>query len=87
MRQHFTVKFVWAAVLLSIVGAGCGPAVAAQAANSEVRDCHYQARKIVSLKGPLETTAIRRSAQASLVFIQSGTLPPAGISQSWTAGK
>src|SRR5258708_32144959 len=30
-------------------------------------------------------TAIKRSAQASLVFIQSGTLPPAGISQSWTA--
>src|SRR5215470_15888434 len=30
-------------------------------------------------------TAIKRSAQASLVFIHSGALPPAGISQSWTA--
>src|SRR5262245_25159226 len=30
-------------------------------------------------------TAIKRSAQASLVFIQSGALPPVGISQSWTA--
>src|SRR5262245_215136 len=30
-------------------------------------------------------TAIKRSAQASLVLIQSGTLPPARSSQSWTA--
>src|SRR5215475_8795206 len=30
-------------------------------------------------------TAIKRSAQASLALIQSGTLPPAGISQSYTA--
>src|SRR5262245_65801025 len=30
-------------------------------------------------------TAIKRSAQASLLFIHSGALPPAGISQSWTA--
>src|SRR5436190_15194641 len=49
MRQHFTVKFVRAAVLLSaIVGAGGGPAFAAQDANNEVRVCHHQAGKIVS---------------------------------------
>jgi hypothetical protein len=64
MRQHFTVKFVWAAVLLFIVGAGGGPAFAAQAANSEVRVCHYQAGKIVSLKGPLRLTVSRDGVTA-----------------------
>src|SRR5262249_2397669 len=60
MRQHFTVKFIWAAVLLSaIVGAGGSRAFAAQAANREVRVCHYQAGKIVSLKGPLRLTVSR----------------------------
>jgi hypothetical protein len=57
MPQHFTVKFVWAAVLLSaIVAAGGNPAFAAQAANSEVRVCQHQAGKIVSSKGPLRLT-------------------------------
>jgi hypothetical protein len=57
MPQHFTVKFVWAAVLLSaIVAAGGSPAFAAQAANSEVRVCQHQAGKIVSSKGPLRLT-------------------------------
>ena len=65
MRQHFTVKFVWAAVLLSAsVGAGGSPAFAAQAANSEVRVCHYQAGKIVSSKGPLRLTVSRDGVTA-----------------------
>ena len=60
MRQHFTVKFVWAAVLLSvIVGAESGPAFAAQASNNEVRVCQHQAGKIVSSKGPLRLTVSR----------------------------
>src|SRR5260370_27169087 len=64
MRQHFTVKFVWAAVLLSpIVGAGGGPAFAAQGANNDVRDNH-QAGKIVSLKGPLRVTVSRDGVTA-----------------------
>ena len=59
MRQHFTVKFVWAAVLLSvIVGAEGGPAFAAQA-NNEVRVCQHQAGKIVSSKGSLQLTVSR----------------------------
>jgi hypothetical protein len=60
MRQHFTVKFVWAAVLLSaIVGVGAGPVFAAQATNNEVRVCQHQAGKIVSSKGPLRLTVSR----------------------------
>jgi len=65
MRQHFTVKFASAAVLLSaIVGAGGSPAFAAQAANSEVRVCHYRAGKIVSSKGPLRLTVSRDGVTA-----------------------
>ena len=65
MRQHFTVKFVWAAVLLSpIVGAGGGPAFAAQGANNDVRVCNHQAGKIVSLKGPLRVTVSRDGVTA-----------------------
>jgi hypothetical protein len=60
MQQHFTVKFVWAAVLLSvIIGAEGGPAFAAQAANNEVRVCQHQAGKIVSSTGPLRLTVSR----------------------------
>jgi hypothetical protein len=52
-------------VLLSaIVGAGGSPAFAAQAANSEVRVCNYQAGKIVSLKGPLRLTVSRDGVTA-----------------------
>jgi len=65
MRQHFTVKFVRAAVFLSaIVGAGGGPAFAAQDANNEVRVCHHQAGKIVSSKGPLRLTVSRDGVTA-----------------------
>ena len=61
MRQHFTVKFVWAAVLLSAIG---GPAFAAQATNNEVRVCQHQAGKIVSSKGPLRLTVSRDGVTA-----------------------
>jgi hypothetical protein len=53
MRQHF----MEAAVFLSaIVGAGGGPALAAQDANNDVRVCNHQAGKIISSKGPLRVT-------------------------------
>jgi len=63
MRQHFTAKFVRTAVLL-VVGAGGGPAFAAESANNDVRVCHYQAGKIVSLKGPLRVTVSRDGVTA-----------------------
>jgi hypothetical protein len=61
MRQYFTVKFVWAAVLLSAIG---GSAFAAQATNNEVRVCQHQAGKIVSSKGPLRLTVSRDGVTA-----------------------
>ena len=65
MRRHFTVKFVWAAVLLSpVLGAGGGPVFAAQGANNDVRVCNYQAGKIVSLKGPLQVIVSRDGVTA-----------------------
>ena len=52
MRHHFTVKFVWAAVLLPpVVVAGCGSGFAAPGASNDVRACNHQAGKIVSLNG------------------------------------
>jgi hypothetical protein len=65
MRQHFTVKFVWAAVLLApIVVAGGGPAFAAPSANNDVRACNHQAGKIVSLNGPLRVIVSRDGVTA-----------------------
>jgi len=64
MRQHFTIKFVSAAVWLSpIVGAQGSPAFAAQEAFEVASGvCHHQAGKIVSLKGPLRVTVSRDGA-------------------------
>jgi hypothetical protein len=65
MRQHFTVKFVWAAVLLApIVVAGGGPAFAAPGANNDVRACNHQAGKIISLNGPLRVIVSRDGVTA-----------------------
>jgi hypothetical protein len=101
MRQHFAVKLVWAAAVLSVAGsAACAAQEAVEVAfvedvsgqvvafsqgkptllspldtinhrtqldlppNSEVRVCHYQAGKIVSLKGPLRVTVSRDSVTA-----------------------
>jgi hypothetical protein len=101
MRQHFTLKLVWAAAVLSVAGsAACAAQEGVEVAfvedvsgqvvafsqgkptllspldtinhrtqldlrpNSEVRVCHYQAGKIVSLKGPLRVTVLRDSVTA-----------------------
>jgi hypothetical protein len=101
MRQHFTLKLIWAVALLSVAGsAACAAQDAVEVAfvedvsgqvvafsqgkptllspldtinhrtqldlapNSQVRVCHYQAGKIVSLKGPLRVTVSRDSVTA-----------------------
>ena len=66
MRQHFTVKFVSAAVSVSaIIGAQVSPAFAAQEAFEVASGvCHHEAGKIISLKGPLRVTVSRDGAAA-----------------------
>src|SRR5262245_54131945 len=62
MRQHFTIKFVWAAVLLApVVVAGGGPAFAAPGANNDVRACNHQAgqNRLVERTSPGDRLARR----------------------------
>ena len=67
MRRHFSVNFIVAALFLSVAGAGGSPAANQLdhrtrldlPASGELRVCHYQMGKIVTLKGPLRATVSR----------------------------